>query len=125
CRARRRLTGPESHQSIQIPSTDHHPQRDTTDITITEGEHMRFTWRHLIALLAVLGLVLAACGDDDGDGDDGAGQTTSSAPDTTADDGDDGSDEGDEGDEVETVTLKVGILPIADMAPLYLGMDLG
>lgn len=58
---------------------------------------MSRTWKTLIALLAALALVAAACGDD-----------------------------GDESSEpVETVTLKVGILPIADMAPLYLGMDLG
>lgn len=61
---------------------------------------MSRTWKTLIALLAALALVAAACGDDGDDGDE------SSEP-------------------VETVTLKVGILPIADMAPLYLGMDLG
>jgi NitT/TauT family transport system substrate-binding protein len=77
---------------------------------------MRFTWRYLLAILAVMGLVLAACGDDDDDGDDAAPTTeTTAAP-----------DEADEGDEpIETVTLRVGILPIADMAPLYLGIELG
>src|SRR5690606_38436734 len=34
-------------------------------------------------------------------------------------------DDGDDEADVEEVTIKVGILRIADMAPLYLGMDLG
>ncbi len=83
---------------------------------------MRFTWRHLLAILAVLGLVLTACGDDDGDAADDTTTTTAADDTTTTTAG--GDDEGDD-EEVETVTLKVGILPIGDMAPLYLGMDLG
>jgi NitT/TauT family transport system substrate-binding protein len=76
---------------------------------------MRFTWRHLIGVLAVLGLLVTACGDDD----DATTTTTAAAGDTTT------TTERDDGEPVETVTLKVGILPIGDMAPLYLGMDLG
>ena len=79
---------------------------------------MSRTWRALIALLAALALVAAACGDDDG-GDDGgdAGNTTTSAEESE--------DEPEDEEEMEVVTLTVGILPIADMAPMYLGMDLG
>jgi NitT/TauT family transport system substrate-binding protein len=79
---------------------------------------MSRTWKTLIALLAALALVAAACGDDGGDEDD------SESSDTTEEATEDTSEE--EADEpMETVTLKVGILPIADMAPMYLGMDLG
>lgn len=77
---------------------------------------MSRTWKVLIALFASMVLLLAACGDDSGDDDDDAGGTT-----TVPADG--GSDDGDE--PAELTTLKVGILPIADMAPLYLGMDRG
>jgi NitT/TauT family transport system substrate-binding protein len=60
----------------------------------------RARWPILVALLAVLCAVgLAACGDDDDDGGGGAG--------------------------AETTTLKVGVIPIADVAPLYLGIDRG
>jgi NitT/TauT family transport system substrate-binding protein len=76
---------------------------------------MRFTWRHLLAILATLGLVLAACGDDDDSADD----TTTTAP------ADDGTTTTTADEPMETVTLRVGILPIADMAPLYLGIELG
>jgi NitT/TauT family transport system substrate-binding protein len=53
------------------------------------------------ALLAVLAcaMALAACGDDD-DGNGGGGQA-------------------------EPTTLRVGVIPIADVAPLYLGMKKG
>lgn len=83
---------------------------------------MRTTWRTLLGILAALTLVLTACGDDDADSADG---TTTSAPEETDTSDDEGG--GDEGDEVdqEMVTLTVGILPIADLAPLYLGMDRG
>jgi NitT/TauT family transport system substrate-binding protein len=77
---------------------------------------MSRTWKTLVALLAALALVAAACGDDSGD-DDTSSDTTEAATDTSADEGSE--------EPVEEVTLTVGILPIADMAPLYLGMDLG
>ena len=84
---------------------------------------MRTPWRTRLGILAALSLVLAACGDDDGGDDDASSETTEAAGDgdttTTAPE-----DEGDD-EPAELTTLKVGILPIADMAPLYLGMDLG
>lgn len=79
---------------------------------------MARTWKVLIALLASMALLAAACGDD-ADGDDAADDTEST---TTAPADDEGDDEEPAG---ELTTLKVGILPIADMAPLYLGMDRG
>lgn len=79
---------------------------------------MRITWRTLLGILAALTLVLTACGDDD----DSADTTTS----TTAGDGTTTTvDPTTDTEPQDMVTLKVGILPIADMAPLYLGMDLG
>src|SRR5918992_123179 len=57
--------------------------------------------RSVVAVLACIGL-LAACG---GDGDDGGG--------------------GSGGGSQEPVTLTVGLIPIADVAPLYLGMNQG
>ncbi|MFP3908138.1 MAG: ABC transporter substrate-binding protein [Acidimicrobiales bacterium] len=89
---------------------------------------MRNPWRILLGILAVLALLLAACGDDD---DDDEGDDASPTTEATDDDGDDGDEEttttesDDDDDEMGLTTLRVGILPIADMAPLYLGMDLG
>jgi NitT/TauT family transport system substrate-binding protein len=62
---------------------------------------MRSGIRTALAVLAALALALAgvACGDDD----DGGGG----------------------GDDSGTQTLKVGVIPIADVAPLYLGIDKG
>ena len=59
--------------------------------------------RRLLLLIAMLCALLAGCGDDDGSGGGG----------------------GSGGGEAEPVTLKVGVIPIADVAPLYLGMDKG
>ena len=56
--------------------------------------------RFAIALLVVLAAVVAGCGDDEGSGGGGGGQA-------------------------DVQTLKVGVIPIADVAPLYLGMDKG
>src|ERR671917_2659350 len=55
--------------------------------------------RLLVALLVGLALAVGACGDDDDDGGGGGGS--------------------------EQTTLKVGVIPIADVAPLYLGIDKG
>jgi NitT/TauT family transport system substrate-binding protein len=60
--------------------------------------------RLLFAALAAAAMLLAGCG---GGGDSG------------------GSGEQSGGDKQEAVTLKVGVIPIADVAPLYLGMDKG
>jgi NitT/TauT family transport system substrate-binding protein len=57
-------------------------------------------WWRVAALVLVLAAVgLAACGDDDDDGNGGGGG--------------------------EAATLNVGVIPIADVAPLYLGMEKG
>jgi NitT/TauT family transport system substrate-binding protein len=59
-------------------------------------------WPVVVACLALLGaLALGACGDDDDDDGGGGGAAA------------------------ETTTLKVGVIPIADVAPLYLGIDQG
>jgi NitT/TauT family transport system substrate-binding protein len=57
-------------------------------------------WPVMVVLL-VLALAVGACGDDDDDGGDGGGGGA------------------------EPATLKVGVIPIADVAPLYLGIDQG
>ena len=59
--------------------------------------------RLLASALAVSALTVAACGGDD---------TPATSP-------------GDSAKSSEPVTLKVGVLPIADLAPLYLGMHQG
>jgi NitT/TauT family transport system substrate-binding protein len=58
--------------------------------------------RHALLVLAALvcALTLAACGGDDDGGDSGSAAN-------------------------EPVTLKVGVIPIADVAPLYVGMEQG
>ena len=61
-------------------------------------------WR-AIALVGAFALLAAACGDDD-DGEDEASQTT----DTTSQ---------------EMTSIKVGVVPVVDVAPLYLGIDKG
>ena len=53
--------------------------------------------RRMICIAALAAAALAGCGDDNGGGGGGGGPAT----------------------------LKVGVLPIADVAPLYLGMDKG
>jgi NitT/TauT family transport system substrate-binding protein len=58
--------------------------------------------RPVLALLVALAMVAAGCGDDESSGGGGGG-----------------------GDKGELQTLKVGVIPIADVAPLYLGMDKG
>jgi NitT/TauT family transport system substrate-binding protein len=58
-------------------------------------------WPLTVALLA-FALALGACGDDDDDGGGNGG-----------------------GGGAEPTTLRVGVIPIADVAPLYLGIDKG
>lgn len=77
----------------------------------TKGEPVLKRWRALLGLLMALVMITAAaCGDDDGD--------------TSADDGDDAA-AGDDGDAEELTPITVGILPIADLAPLYHGIEAG
>ena len=66
---------------------------------------MSKTSRALLAVLAAVAMLAAACGDDDGGEDDAAV------------DADDGTE--------ELTPITVGILPIADLAPLYHGIEEG
>ena len=61
-------------------------------------------WR-AIALVGAMALLAAACGDDDDDGDD-ASQTTEAASE-------------------ELTSITVGVVPVVDVAPLYLGISQG
>jgi NitT/TauT family transport system substrate-binding protein len=58
--------------------------------------------RSALALLAAIAMLAAGCGGDDEDSGGGGG-----------------------GGQAELQTLKVGVIPIADVAPLYLGVDKG
>ena len=58
--------------------------------------------RHLLVVIALLAALVAGCGDDEESSGGGGG-----------------------GGEAEAQTLKVGVIPIADVAPMYLGMDKG
>jgi len=69
-------------------------------------------WRAPISVLVALTIIAAGCGDDGGDGGD-----------ATADDAETGDAGGSGGDEL--TPIKVGILPIADLAPLYHGIEEG
>src|SRR5262245_40109881 len=64
-------------------------------------------WR-VLALAGVMALVVAACGGDDDDGDNG-GQADSGG--TSASE--------------EMTSIKVGVVPVVDVAPLYLGISKG
>ncbi len=61
-------------------------------------------WR-AIALVGAMALLAAACGDDDDDGDE-ASQTTEAASE-------------------ELTSITVGVVPVVDVAPLYLGISQG
>jgi NitT/TauT family transport system substrate-binding protein len=81
---------------------------------VISGRHARRSSRrspvsHVLAVaLVLLALPLvAACGGDSSDSSSGGSSTNSS------------------GDAAKAVTLKVGVLPIADVAPLYVGMKQG
>ena len=62
-------------------------------------------WR-AIALVGAMALLAAACGDDDDDGDE-ASETTE-APSSE-----------------DLTSITVGVVPVVDVAPLYLGIDQG
>jgi NitT/TauT family transport system substrate-binding protein len=68
-----------------------------------EGDDVRKTTWHLVVLLVALVLTAAGCGDDDEEPAGGGAEAESAQP----------------------TTLKVGVIPIADVAPLYLGMKQG
>jgi NitT/TauT family transport system substrate-binding protein len=61
-------------------------------------------WR-AIALVGAMALLAAACGDDDDGGDEASGTTETSSQ--------------------ELTSIKVGVVPVVDVAPLYLGIDKG
>ena len=64
----------------------------------------RAVWRAIAVVAAlILALAVGACGDDDDDGGDTAGG----------------------GAEKKTVTLNVAVIPITDLAPLYVGIERG
>ena len=65
--------------------------------------------RRAMALVGVMALLVAACGDDDDGGDAQAG-------------GDEG---GDTTAAEELTTIEVGVVPVVDVAPLYLGIQQG
>jgi NitT/TauT family transport system substrate-binding protein len=65
---------------------------------------MRRRWIELVALGAACAAFATACGGDDGEG---GGQTSGGS------------------EAAKPVTLKVGVIPIADVAPLYLGVKKG
>jgi NitT/TauT family transport system substrate-binding protein len=63
-------------------------------------------WR-VLALAGVMALVVAACGGDDGDGDEAE------------------SDSGGTSASQEMTSITVGVVPVVDVAPLYLGIAKG
>lgn len=103
---------------------------------------MKTRWTSTTSLLVALTMIIAACGDDNGDGDGAAGEASdevaipascddSNGDEAPADEGEDDAlaeDEtpaGDEDGAGDLTSLTVGILPIADLAPLYYGIDEG
>lgn len=86
-------------------------------------------WR-LMATLLALALLAAACGDDD----DESASTTSTEETTEATDESEEAAETEESDEamedaaageLETTELKLGVIPIADVAPVFIALDRG
>jgi NitT/TauT family transport system substrate-binding protein len=81
---------------------------------------LRTSW---IGVLPVLGLLLAGCGDDDSPEPTDDATETEPPEEDAADDMDE--DDAAEGDDGELTPITVGILPIADLAPLYHAIDEG
>lgn len=84
------------------------------------------TRRASVAAAAVLALTLSACGGDNGDG--GTDASTPDTDSTTAESADDATDDAGDDDAAapaETVDLTVGVIPILDVAPIYLGVQEG
>ena len=77
--------------------------------------------RRLLALVAILALLVSACGGDDAGEDDAGTTTLADQPTTTADGGDDGDDPDDADDTAPTVT--VGMLTTLSGNAAYLGED--
>jgi NitT/TauT family transport system substrate-binding protein len=80
----------------------------------------RWALIRVLALVVALALVLAACG-----GDDDGGNTTGSTGEPTGETSGESTGPTAETGGVENVTLSIGVIPIADVAPLYLGIDQG
>lgn len=78
----------------------------------------RVTRRAGLAAVAALALTLTACG---GDGNGDAGETDAPTTDSTATD----AATDDTAAPAETVDLTVGVIPILDVAPIYLGVQEG
>jgi ABC-type nitrate/sulfonate/bicarbonate transport system substrate-binding protein len=81
------------------------------------GRHRR--WLRLLAAVFALALLAAGCGDDDGDAADDT-TTTAAGPDDTGDDDTTGDDAAPELSEI-----RIGLIPIADVAPVFLGIEEG
>lgn len=85
-----------------------------------EGERAstRSSWRRALALAFAIGLVAAACGDDDEPESTGPTATGATATGPTAT-----GETGGGAPEVSDITL--GLLPLADIAPVYMAMEQG
>jgi NitT/TauT family transport system substrate-binding protein len=71
-------------------------------------------WSSTLGVLIAVGMLTAGCGDDDDDGGGATGGDT---------EGEAGAEDTSDGGDLTPIT--VGILPIADLAPLYHGIDAG
>jgi NitT/TauT family transport system substrate-binding protein len=84
-------------------------------------------WR-VLALLATVAMLAAACGgDDDGDTTDGTEAGDSSTETTSGDEegGDDAATDDQATGTPETTELTLGLIPIADVAPVFIAIDRG
>jgi NitT/TauT family transport system substrate-binding protein len=76
------------------------------------------SWLQLLVALLVMGLLAAACGSDS---DEGAEEDATSAGDGSAD----GDDATAEGGDPEVSEIRVGLIPIADVATVFIGIEQG